>query len=225
MMEYRNRTTEEDEMAKQRLSEIKDVLKNSKTLKEQLKGVCVCYDGFVSAQEVKEDQKSLSLMKNFFLQIVNKSQGEIIKYKQAYEQQRERRKELESKLQKQEAITQQKLQAQNEKILELQKQIQQQLGQQKPQQNIIKRSQSQNGTKQVMTENNIEFQFKTQTSNHKASVPFLDLTKVIPNFSMKQQQEQLKQYKMLQLEQNCDETMSETGRSYQSKESHHPQKL
>jgi hypothetical protein len=34
MMEYRNRTTEEDEMAKQRLSEIKEVLKNSKTLKE-----------------------------------------------------------------------------------------------------------------------------------------------------------------------------------------------
>lgn len=37
-------------------------------------------------------------MKNFFLQIVNKSQGEIIKYKQAYEQQRERRKESEAKL-------------------------------------------------------------------------------------------------------------------------------
>ena len=37
-------------------------------------------------------------MKNFFLQIVNKSQGEIIKYKQAYEQQRERRKECEAKL-------------------------------------------------------------------------------------------------------------------------------
>jgi uncharacterized protein YbjQ (UPF0145 family) len=37
-------------------------------------------------------------MKNFFLQIVNKSQGEIIKYKQAYESQRERRKELEDKL-------------------------------------------------------------------------------------------------------------------------------
>ena len=37
-------------------------------------------------------------MKNFFLQIVNKSQGEIIKYKQAYEQQRERRKEIEAKL-------------------------------------------------------------------------------------------------------------------------------
>ena len=40
----------------------------------------------------------MSLMKNFFLQIVNKSQGEIIKYKQAYETQRERRKEIESKL-------------------------------------------------------------------------------------------------------------------------------
>lgn len=39
-------------------------------------------------------------MKNFFLQIVNKSQGEIIKYKQAYEQQRERRRECESKLNK-----------------------------------------------------------------------------------------------------------------------------
>ena len=37
----------------------------------------------------------MSLMKNFFLQIVNKSQGEILKYKQAYEQQRERRKDLE----------------------------------------------------------------------------------------------------------------------------------
>ena len=37
-------------------------------------------------------------MKNFFLQIVNKSQGEILKYKQAYESQRERRKALESKL-------------------------------------------------------------------------------------------------------------------------------
>lgn len=37
-------------------------------------------------------------MKNFFLQIVNKSQGEIIKYKQAYESQRERRKEMENKL-------------------------------------------------------------------------------------------------------------------------------
>ena len=48
----------------------------------------------------KEDQKALSLMKNFFLQIVNKSQGEIIKYKQAYESQRERRKDLESKLSK-----------------------------------------------------------------------------------------------------------------------------
>ena len=40
----------------------------------------------------------MSLMKNFFLQIVNKSQGEILKYKQAYESQRERRKALESKL-------------------------------------------------------------------------------------------------------------------------------
>ena len=39
-------------------------------------------------------------MKNFFLQIVNKSQGEIIKYKQAYENQRERRKEMEAKLNK-----------------------------------------------------------------------------------------------------------------------------
>lgn len=40
----------------------------------------------------------MSLMKNFFLQIVNKSQGEILKYKQAYEQQRERRKAGEAKL-------------------------------------------------------------------------------------------------------------------------------
>lgn len=32
---------------KQRLTEVKDVLKNSKTLKEQLKGVCACYDDFV----------------------------------------------------------------------------------------------------------------------------------------------------------------------------------
>lgn len=31
----------------QRLSQVKDVLKNSKTLKEQLKGVCTCYDDFV----------------------------------------------------------------------------------------------------------------------------------------------------------------------------------
>ena len=37
-------------------------------------------------------------MKNFFLQIVNKSQGEILKYKQAYESQRERRKDMEQKL-------------------------------------------------------------------------------------------------------------------------------
>jgi hypothetical protein len=77
---------------------VKDVLKNSKTLKEQLKGVCASYDNFVEIQGTKEDQKALSLMKNFFLQIVNKSQGEIIKYKQAYETQRERRKELEAKL-------------------------------------------------------------------------------------------------------------------------------
>ena len=40
----------------------------------------------------------MSLMKNFFLQIVNKSQGEILKYKQAYESQRERRKACEAKL-------------------------------------------------------------------------------------------------------------------------------
>ena len=33
---------------KQRLTEVKDVLKNSKTLKEQLKGVCACYDDFVA---------------------------------------------------------------------------------------------------------------------------------------------------------------------------------
>ena len=52
---------------KQRLTEVKDVLKNSKTLKEQLKGVCACYDEFVAVQTSKEDQKSLSLMKNFFL--------------------------------------------------------------------------------------------------------------------------------------------------------------
>ena len=37
-------------------------------------------------------------MKNFFLQIVNKSQGEILKYKQAYEQQRQRRKDCEAKI-------------------------------------------------------------------------------------------------------------------------------
>lgn len=60
----------------------------------------MCYDNYVSIQVNKEDQKALSLMKNFFLQIVNKSQGEIIKYKQAYESQRERRKEMESKLNK-----------------------------------------------------------------------------------------------------------------------------
>ena len=59
--------------AQTRLTQVKDVLKNSKTLKEQLKGVCVCYDTFTQVQTLKEDQKSLSLMKNFFLQIVNKS--------------------------------------------------------------------------------------------------------------------------------------------------------
>ena len=50
-----------------RLSAVKDVLKNSKTLKEQLKGVCVCYDSYVNVQSNKEDQKAMSLMKNFFL--------------------------------------------------------------------------------------------------------------------------------------------------------------
>jgi len=55
------------EHAKSRLNKVKDVLKNSKTLKEQLKGVCVCYDGYVNIQQNKEDQKSMSLMKNFFL--------------------------------------------------------------------------------------------------------------------------------------------------------------
>ena len=79
---------------------VKDVLKNSKTLKEQLKGVCSCYEEFVQVQQSKEDQKSMSLMKNFFLQIVNKSQGEILKYKQAYEQQREKRKELQEEVTK-----------------------------------------------------------------------------------------------------------------------------
>ena len=60
--------------------------------------MCVCYDKFIQLNATKEDQKSMSLMKNFFLQIVNKSQGEILKYKQAYEQQRERRKQVEAKL-------------------------------------------------------------------------------------------------------------------------------
>ena len=32
----------------------------------------------------------------------------------------------------------------------------------------------------------------------KTAVPFLDLTKVVPNFNMKQQAEQLKQYKQIQ---------------------------
>lgn len=72
---------EKDDASKQRLLQVKDVLKNSQTLKEQLKGVCLCYDNYVGIQTQKEDQKALSLMKNFFLQIVNKSQGEIIKYK------------------------------------------------------------------------------------------------------------------------------------------------
>jgi hypothetical protein len=36
----------QDKDAQSRLTEVKDVLKNSKTLKEQLKGVCVCYDTF-----------------------------------------------------------------------------------------------------------------------------------------------------------------------------------
>ena len=53
--------------AQYRLSQVKDVLKNSKTLKEQLKGVCNCYDEFVKIQCQKEDQKAMSLMKNFFL--------------------------------------------------------------------------------------------------------------------------------------------------------------
>ena len=56
-----------NEDAKKRLVEVKDVLKNSKTLKQQLKGVCSCYDQFISVQGEKEDQKSMSLMKNFFL--------------------------------------------------------------------------------------------------------------------------------------------------------------
>jgi len=55
------------EKAKERLVRVKDVLKNSKTLKEQLKGVCGSYDGFIEVQIAKEDQKSMSLMKNFFL--------------------------------------------------------------------------------------------------------------------------------------------------------------
>jgi len=33
----------------------------------------MCYDEFIAVQTEKEDQKSMSLMKNFFLQIVNKS--------------------------------------------------------------------------------------------------------------------------------------------------------
>lgn len=33
----------------------------------------MCYDNYVNIQINKEDQKALSLMKNFFLQIVNKS--------------------------------------------------------------------------------------------------------------------------------------------------------
>ena len=37
----------DDGKGQQRLSMVKDVLKNSKTLKEQLKGVCACYDEFV----------------------------------------------------------------------------------------------------------------------------------------------------------------------------------
>jgi len=39
--------TNKEPEAKERLVEVKDVLKNSKTLKEQLKGVCVCYDKFI----------------------------------------------------------------------------------------------------------------------------------------------------------------------------------
>lgn len=34
--------------SKNRLAQVKDVLKNSQTLKEQLKGVCLCYDNYVS---------------------------------------------------------------------------------------------------------------------------------------------------------------------------------
>ena len=65
LIDYRNK--EDDDEAKSRLTQIKNVLKNSKTLKEQLKGVCISYDSFIAAQPIKEDQKGLSLMKNFFL--------------------------------------------------------------------------------------------------------------------------------------------------------------
>jgi hypothetical protein len=46
---------EKDEASKQRLLQVKDVLKNSQTLKEQLKGVCQCYDNYVGIQPQKED--------------------------------------------------------------------------------------------------------------------------------------------------------------------------
>jgi hypothetical protein len=49
------------------LHKVKHVLKNSQTLKEQLKGVCECYDDFTEAQPTRESYKTLSLMKNFFL--------------------------------------------------------------------------------------------------------------------------------------------------------------
>jgi len=42
----------------------------------------------------------------------------------------------------------------------------------------------------------------------KTAVPFLDLTKVVPNFNMKQQAEQLKQYKQIQQNLKDDTTES-----------------
>ena len=43
-----NQSSQQQEgLQRDRLIRVKDVLKNSKTLKEQLKGVCQCYDTYV----------------------------------------------------------------------------------------------------------------------------------------------------------------------------------
>lgn len=183
--------------SQQRLSQVKDVLKNSKTLKEQLKGVCTCYDEFVSVQKTKEDQKSMSLMKNFFLQIVNKSQGEILKYKQAYEQQREKRKEMETKIvQQQEEI--QKLVQKNfletqksqKEFNEREKKFQQELLQErqivKVMQDKLKKQVAQVENPSPPEVNSAIKRCKSQMADS-LSVPQLDLSKVLPNFSLKQQ--------------------------------------
>lgn len=171
----------------------------------------------------------MSLMKNFFLQIVNKSQGEIIKYKQAYETQRERRKEIEAKLtqtademQREAKVKYSEMDVMNKRANDREQEFQIQLKQQQSQIRRLeeqikamqqhqlkqesvsdlvqqKRAHSQCETKNTKSQTQMiasttlnnqrsSEQFKTQQSNQKkAPVPFLDLTKVVPNFSLKKQ--------------------------------------